>query len=53
MLVADDVTTSEQTSDCMAAHGCHLIVRSLCLIIVNIEIVSFMLRASCGASCFV
>jgi len=45
MLVADDVTTNEQTSECMAAHGCHLIVCSLCFIIVNIGIVSFMLRA--------
>jgi hypothetical protein len=44
MLLVDDVTTNEQTSD-MAAHGRCLIVCSLCFIIVNIEIVSFMLRA--------
>jgi hypothetical protein len=43
MLLVDDVTTNEQTSD-MAAHGRCLIVCSLCFIIVNIEIVSFMLR---------
>jgi len=45
MLVADDVRTNEQTTGRMAAHGCHLVVCSLCLFIVNIEIRSFILRA--------
>jgi len=47
------MTPNEQTSEYMAAHGCHLIVCSLCFLIVNIEIVSFMLHASRGASCVV
>jgi hypothetical protein len=37
----------------MAALGCHRIVCSLCFLIVIIEIISFMLHALRGASCFV
>jgi len=36
---------NEQTTKYMAAHGCHFIVCSLCVLIVNIEILSFTLRA--------
>jgi hypothetical protein len=53
MLVVDAMTPNEQTSEYMAALGCHFIVCSLCFLIVNIEILSFMLHASRGASCVV
>jgi len=39
------MTPNEQTNEYMAAHGCHFIVCSLCFLIVNIEILSFMLHA--------
>jgi len=45
MLVVDAMTSNEQTSEYMPAHGCHFIVCSLCFLIVNIEIFSFMLHA--------
>jgi len=43
MLVPDNVRPSEQTTAYMAAHGCHRIVCSLCLLIVIIE--SFLTQA--------
>jgi hypothetical protein len=36
------MTPNEQTSEYMAALGCHFIVCSLCFLIVNIEILSFI-----------
>jgi hypothetical protein len=38
MLVVDAMTPNEQTNEYMAAHGCHFIVCSVCVLIVNIEI---------------
>ena len=43
MLVPDNVRPTEQTTAYMAAHGCHRIVCSLCLLIVIIE--SFLTQA--------
>jgi len=40
-LAADAVTPNEQTSEYMAAHGCHFIVCSLCILKFIIEICSF------------
>jgi hypothetical protein len=37
MLVADKVRPNEQTTGYMAAHGCHFIVCSLYVLLVNIE----------------
>jgi len=42
MLVVDAMTSNEQTNEYMAALGCHFIVCSLCFLIVNIEILSFI-----------
>jgi len=53
MLVVDAMTSNEQTNECMAALGCHLIVCSLCFLIVNIEILLSCCTHSCGANCFV
>jgi hypothetical protein len=49
LLAGDDITPNEQTTKHMAAHGCHFIVCSLCVLIVNIEILSFTLRAFVAA----
>ncbi|HET6974046.1 MAG TPA: hypothetical protein VFH96_08490 [Pyrinomonadaceae bacterium] len=53
MLVVDVMTSNEQTSEYMAALGCHLIVCSLCFLIVNIEILLSCGTHSRGASCCV
>jgi hypothetical protein len=53
LLAGDDITPNEQTTKHMAAHGCHFIVCSLCVLIVTIEILSFTARTRCSASCFV
>ena len=37
ILVADKVGLSEQTSEYMAAHGCHFIVCSVWVLFINIE----------------
>jgi len=44
LLAGDDITPNEQTTVYMAAHGCHFVVCSLCVLIVIIEIVSFTAR---------
>jgi len=44
LLAGDDITPNEQTTVYMAAHGCHFVVCSLCVLIVIIEIVSFAAR---------
>ena len=45
MVAVDVVTFNEQTTGYLAAQGCHVIVSSLCFVIVNIEIFSFMLHS--------
>jgi hypothetical protein len=45
LLAGDDITPNEQTTVYMAAHGCHFIVCSLCVLLVNIKILSFTLSA--------
>lgn len=53
MSVADGVRSNEQTTGHMAAHGCHFVDCSLCVLIVNIEIRILVLHANRSASCFV
>ena len=44
ILVADKVRPNEQTTEYMAAHGCHFIECSLYVLVVNIEVFFLTVR---------